>query len=312
MPEPTTLPEHTSIHSDTQIGLVALTVADLQRSLRFYTEILGFTVVERASQIAALGSVEGRPLLALHELPGARPKPRAATGLYHVAVLLPSRADLGRTVQRLNTFGYPIREFEDHLVSESVYLSDPDGNGLELYRDRPRHEWPTTSDGRARMGSEPVDVPGLLAEGVRDGQPWAGLPAGTRIGHLHLQVADIAQAEAFYCGVLGFDLVVDAKTALFVSAGGYHHHVGMNIWYSRGGAPPPADAAGLRAITVHLPDDQARDAVVARLEAASISVAPHAGAVLVRDPWRNVLLLTAGAPLSATAAMAVTTIEIIP
>jgi len=300
--------EHLSIHPDTQIGLVALIVSDLHRSLGFYTEVLGFTVLDRAPQIAILGSVEARPLLVLHELTGARPKPREATGLYHVAVLLPSRADLGRAVQRLNDFNHPIREFEDHLVSESVYLSDPDGNGIELYRDRPRSAWPTR-DGRVTMGSLPIDVPELLAEGVSDGRSWAGLPADTRIGHLHLQVADIAQAEAFYCGVLGFDLIIDAETALFVSAGGYHHHLGMNIWYSRDGALPPADAAGMRAVTVHLPDDQARAAVVARLDAANIPTISHAGAVIVRDPWRNVLLLTAGAPLSVVGALAVTTIQ---
>jgi catechol 2,3-dioxygenase len=302
---PTTAPELASIHPDTQIGLVALNVADLRRSLQFYTEVLGFAVIDRAAHAAALGAADTQTLLTLHELPGARPKPREATGLYHFAVLLPSRADLGRAVQRLNDFNHPIREFEDHLVSESVYLADPDGNGIELYRDRPRGAWPT-KDGRVTMGSAPIDVPELLAEGASDGRTWAGLPAGTRIGHLHLQVADIPQAKAFYCGVLGFDLIVDMESALFVSAGGYHHHLGMNVWYSHGGSPPPANAAGLRAAIIRLPDDRARAAVVDRLASAGISTTLHAGAVVVRDPWGNILLLTVGAPRSAAEALAMT------
>jgi len=295
--------EHTAIHPDTRIGLVALNVADMRRSLDFYTQVLGFAIVHQADRAAVLAPLDSRPLLALRELPGAAPKPREATGLYHFAVLLPSRADLGRAVQRLNEFNHPIREFEDHLVSESVYLADPDGNGIELYRDRPRAEWPT-KDGRVTMGSEPIDVPQLLAEGAAGGQAWAGLPAGTRIGHLHIQVADIPQADAFYRGVLGFDLIVNMQTALFVSAGGYHHHLGMNVWYSQAGPLPPANAAGMLAATIQFANDRARDEVVDRLAAAGIATRQHKDAVIVHDPWGNVLLLAVGAPRSAAEALA--------
>jgi catechol 2,3-dioxygenase len=294
-----TLPrQHTPIHPDTRIGLIGLKVADLGRSLQFYTDVLGFTITERTDDTAVLGAADARPLLLLRERPGAQPKPREATGLYHFAVLLPSRADLGRAVQRLHECSHPIREFEDHLVSESVYLADPDGNGIEIYRDRPRAEWPT-KDGRVTMGSLPIDVPQLLAEGAAGGRAWAGLPAGTRVGHLHLQVADIPQAAMFYCGVLGFDLIMNLDTALFVSAGGYHHHLGMNVWYSLAGPPAPADAAGLLAATIQFADDRARAEVAGRLSSAGIPTTSHQNAIKVQDAWGNTLLLTVGAPQSA-------------
>ena len=302
MAEQANPPAHTSIHPGTQIGMIGLNVANLVRSIQFYTDILGFTVIQQAGQVALLGPVDRTPLLALHERPGAQPKPREATGLYHFAVLLPSRADLGRAVQRLNEFDHPIREFEDHGVSESAYLSDPDGNGIELYRDRPGDEWPI-KDGRVTMVSLPIDVPQLLADGARGGRAWTGLPAGTRIGHVHLQVADISQAEAFYRGVMGFDLIVAMDTALFVSAGGYHHHLGMNTWYSQAGPLPPDDAAGLLAATIEFADDDARAAVVDRLERAGIPTTPNQDAIVVRDPWRNLLLLVVGPPSSATQAL---------
>jgi catechol 2,3-dioxygenase len=301
-------PTHTSIHPGTQIGMIGLNVANLIRSIQFYTDVLGFSVIQQAGQVVLLGPADSQPLLALRERPGAQPKPREATGLYHFAILLPSRADLGRAVQRLNDFSHPIREFEDHLVSESVYLADPDGNGIELYRDRPRDEWPT-KNGRVTMGSLPIDVPQLLADGASDGRAWAGLPAGSRIGHLHLQVADILQAEAFYCGVLGFDLIVDMETALFVSAGDYHHHVGMNTWYSQSGPLAPDAAAGLLAATIEFADEDARAAVVGRLERAGIPTTPNQDAVVVRDPSRNLLLLVVGPPSSATNALGLMSIE---
>jgi catechol 2,3-dioxygenase len=301
-------PAHTSIHPSTQIGMIGLNVANLVRSIQFYTDVLGFSVIQQAGQVVLLGPVDSQPLLALRERPGAPPKPREATGLYHFAVLLPSRADLGRAVQRLNEFNHPIREFEDHLVSESVYLADPDGNGIELYRDRPRDEWPI-KDGRVTMGSLPIDVPQLLADGAADRRAWAGLPAGTRIGHVHLQVADITQAEAFYCGVLGFDLIFAMPAALFVSAGGYHHHVAMNTWYSQAGALAPDGAAGLLAATIEFADEDARAAVVERLERAGIPTTPNQDAIIVRDPWRNQLLLVVGPPRSAQQALGLMSIE---
>lgn len=288
-----------SIHPATHIGLVSLTVADLGRSLDFYSSLLGFAILEQQPGYAALGAAGGPPLFVLHEQPGAPAKPRETAGLYHVAILLPSRPHLGRIVHRLQEANYTIREFEDHLVSESAYLADPDGNRLEIYRDRPQAQWPRTEQGAVTMGSEAIDVAALIAEGAAGGQQWQGMPAGTRIGHLHLQVGDIPPAEAFYCGVMGFDQIFNLKTALFVSAGGYHHHVGMNVWFSKDGPPAPAGSAGMRLATLHFANEAARDEVVERLAAAGISTTEQAGGLFLRDPWQNGWLLVAGDSMPA-------------
>ncbi len=191
---------------------------------------------------------------------------------------MPTRADLGRWLRHWLELGLPLPGQGDHLVSEALYLSDPDENGIEIYRDRPRDEW-TWADGKVRMGTGPVDIRGLLTDAEQAGEPWAGLPEGTHLGHIHLQVSDIARSEAFYHDLLGFDIVAQMPTALFISAGGYHHHIGMNTWHSRGATPAPADMVGLRFFTVDLPDAEALAAVVGRLEAAGIP--------LTRQDWRG-------------------------
>jgi catechol 2,3-dioxygenase len=290
--EPTT----TSIDPATEVGLLALTVADLARSLDFYTNAIGFQVLQQDASTATLGTA-GRPLLLLTEQPGATPWPRdrqSYTGLYHFAILLPTRADLGRWLRHWLELGFPLPGQGDHLVSEALYIEDPDGHGIEVYRDRPRETW-TWAHGQIRMAADPVDLRGLLAEAERAGAPWQGLPAGTSLGHIHLQVGAIAQAAAFYHGVLGFDVVAQTPSALFVSAGGYHHHIGVNTWHSRGAGPASADKARLRLFTVVLPSAAARAAVVARLDAAAIAHREAAGAVVVADPWQNTLLLQVGA-----------------
>jgi catechol 2,3-dioxygenase len=225
----------------TTIGWTALTIARLERSVQFYTDVLGFAVLQQQPGTAVLG-VERTPLLVLVEQPGVRPRSPRTTGLFHFAILVPSRVELGRSLRRLVTAGYPLEGASDHLVSEALYLSDPDNNGIEIYRDRPRDEWRWTN-GQVAMASEPVDLAGLVGEAERDGRPWTGLAAGTRIGHMHLQVADIQQAETFYHGVFGFDVAARWPGALFVSAGGYHHHLGLNTWYTKGAPQPPAGAA---------------------------------------------------------------------
>jgi catechol 2,3-dioxygenase len=282
------------IDSGVAIGLAALHVADLARSLRFYTSALGFQALAQAEGRAALGTQAGEPLLLLVERPGAPPKPRESAGLDHVAFLLPSRAALSRAVQRLQDVGHPIREFEDHLVCESVSLADPDGNGVELYRDRPRGEWPF-AEGRVTMGSRPLDLPDLLAEAACGG--GYALPRGSRVGHLHLQVSDLVAAEAFYCGALGFEATVRSEGALFVAAGGYHHHVGLNAGYSAGG--PPTDAAGLRLFTLRFPEAAGYQAARARLVRAEIPFGEHAGGLSVEDRWGTVIVLVAGASAGA-------------
>ncbi len=289
----------TSIDPATQVGLVSLTVADLGRSLTYYTEALGFNLLRREGQMAILGAAE-TPLLALTELTGARPWPGYATGLYHFAILVPTRLDLARSLIHLLEVGLPFPGQADHAVSEALYLTDPDGNGIEIYRDRPRAEWSWRGD-TVRIVTEPLDVRGILAEATEQPAPWTGLPAGTRLGHMHLQVGDIAQAEQFYHGVLGFDVTSHFPGALFVSAGGYHHHLGLNIWQSRGAGPAPAGTAGLRFFTLELPSDEARADILARVKAAGLDYADVAGAVAVRDPWQNVILLGIGAAPDAQA-----------
>ena len=284
-----------AIDPATQVGLLSLTVADLDRSLAFYTDAFGFAVLDRAGHAATLG-VAGTPLLHLVEQQGARPWPRdraSYTGLYHFAVLLPTRTDLGRWLRHWLDIGFPLPGQGDHLVSEALYLEDPDGNGIEIYRDRPRDQWPYVN-GQLRMASDPVDIRGMLDDAARANIAWTGLPAGTHLGHIHLQVGDITQAAAFYHDILGFDIVVQMPGALFISAGGYHHHIGMNIWHSRGASPAPAGSAGLRLFTVDLPSEAARNAVVARLDAARIAHSEVAASVLIRDPWQNTIALRVG------------------
>jgi len=219
-----------SIHPDTTVGPVALTVADLARSEDFYTGVLGFRAIERGDRALTLAAGGAVPLLRLVEQPGARPKPQRATGLYHFAILVPSRLDLARALRHLAEQRYPLTGASDHLVSEALYLDGPDGNGIEIYRDRPRDEWPH-ANGQLQMAVDPLDVDGILGELARDDRPWDGLAPQTRIGHIHLHVADLRAAEAFYSGVLGFDVMLRyGAGALFISAGGYHHHIGLNTW----------------------------------------------------------------------------------
>ncbi|HEX6509305.1 MAG TPA: VOC family protein, partial [Chloroflexota bacterium] len=219
-----------SIDPATQVGLLSLRVGDLAGSLAFYTEALGFSVLKRQDSSATLGAA-GTPLLLLQERPGAEPFPHdqyGYTGLYHFAILMPTRADLGRWIRHWLELGFPVPGQGDHLVSEALYLTDPDGNGIEIYRDRPRSEW-TWHNGQIQMATGPVDIRGLLNDAAREGKPWEGMPAGTRLGHMHLQVGDIPRASTFYHNILGFDIVAQMPSALFISAGGYHHHIGMNV-----------------------------------------------------------------------------------
>jgi catechol 2,3-dioxygenase len=283
-------PVGASIHPNTTLGSATLAVADAQRSLRFYHDFLGFQILRREGQRIVLGAA-GTPLLNLEAQPDLRPRPRATTGLYHVAILLPSRVDLARVLRRLLAARYPIGA-SDHLVSEALYLDDPDGNGLEIYRDRPRAEWRYQAGGEIAMDTRQLDFAAVLDELLPADESWNGMPAGTRIGHMHLQVADLAEAETFYHGVLGFDIMLRYDGALFLSAGGYHHHIGLNIWHSAGAPPSPPDAVGLRSFVVVLPSAAALEQVHARVTAAGVPARQQAGALAVDDPWRNTILLT--------------------
>lgn len=273
------------IHPATHMGPVTLAVADLARSVDFYTNVLGMKVLNEGEGKATLGA-GSTPLVHLQEQPGARRQPSYSTGLYHAAILVPTRADLGRVIISLARHAYPIGGFGDHFVSEAMYLDDPDGNGLEIYRDRPRDEWQWNGS-QVVMGTEPVDVDAVIKSVENPEAPYAGMPDGTVLGHMHLRVGDIPQAEAFYVGVLGFEAIARMPSALFVSAGRYHHHIGMNIWHSRKAPPAPANSVGLREYTIVLPDDAAREAVLARLDAAGVRYERQDSGVLLDDPWSN-------------------------
>ncbi|HZS93187.1 MAG TPA: VOC family protein [Chloroflexota bacterium] len=284
----------TSIHPDTEVGLLSLSVADLTRSIDFYTGVIGLRLLRRDESSAVLGAGE-KPLLILVEQSGASEWPRGGrshTGLYHFAILVPTRADLGRWARHYLEMGLPLGQ-GDHLVSEALYLEDPDGHGIEVYRDRPRAEW-QWENGRVRMAADPVDIAGMIAEADREGKPFEGLPEGTKLGHMHLQVGDIAEAARFYHDILGFDIVAQMPSAIFISAGGYHHHIGMNTWHSLGAGPAPAGSVNLRFFTVDLPNEDARNAVIDRLTAANVPFQRIGDVVAVRDPWSNTILLHVG------------------
>ena len=280
-----------SINPQTAIGHVHLKVADMGRSLKFYTHVLGFQLLQQQGNLASLSADGKTTLLQLTELPGARPQPRRSTGLYHFAILVPSRADLARSLVRLAETRYPLGGASDHLVSEALYLSDPDNNGIEIYRDRPRSEW-QWQQGQVEMAVDPFDQRGVLAEISENPHAWEGLKPQTRIGHIHLQVADLRQAEAFYHGVLGFDITSQMPSALFLSAGGYHHHIGLNTWHSLNAPRAPEDAAGLRSFTITLPDEPARSEVVARLQAADVPFEQQGKDTVLSDPWGIGIVLT--------------------
>lgn len=261
-----------AIHPETSMGHVHLTTGDLRRLLHFYREVLGFQEARRDGETVFLSADGLYPfVLELTEVRGAVRPPSRTTGLYHAAILLPHRRELARVLLRLREQNVPVDGASDHQVSEAIYLRDPDGNGLELYADRARARWPRHA-GQIRMTSDPLDIESLLGE-VREGEAWTGMPPGARIGHVHLRVSDLARAEAFYHGLLGFDVTVrEYPGALFLSAGGYHHHVAVNIWAGTGIPPAPAGSIGLRSFIIRLPTREELIRLVRRAEAHRVQV----------------------------------------
>ena len=276
---------------ETHIGRVRLQVSDLGASLLYYTRVLGFRVLSRDDADATLGPENGTALIQLHERRGVRPVPRRGRiGLYHFAILLPDRAALGRFVKHLAETG-AYAGSADHLVSEALYLSDPDGLGIEVYADRPRSTWKT--NGREIvMATEPLDLRALIRAAA--GQPWDGMPAGTTIGHVHFHVGTLEEAERFYHRVLEFDTVVwSYPGALFFSVGGYHHHVGTNTW--AGDAPPAGpDDARLLDWELVLPATGDNRAVAANAVSAGYDVRPEADAQLITDSSGITVRVTKG------------------
>jgi len=279
------------IDAATSVGSVSLTVADLDRSRAFYERAIGLRATELDDGALAFGVAGESPLVELRGDSSAPLLNRRAPGLYHLAILLPTRLDLAFALARLAETRWPLDGASDHLVSEALYLSDPDGNGIEIYRDRARAEWQYTA-GQLEMSTLALDLDDVLAELRSASELQLAAPAGTTIGHVHLQVADLREAEDFYHGVLGFDVMVRGYPgALFVSAGGYHHHIGLNTWHSAGAAPAPSGAVGLRSFAVDLPDERALAAVLARVQEAGLRTSSEQGGVLVRDPFGSGVVL---------------------
>jgi catechol 2,3-dioxygenase len=274
----------------TQIGYVQLQVSSLEKALGFYRELLGFQQMSQEGATAIL-SASGEPPyhLLLGERPGAQPKPPRTTGLYHVAIRFPSRRALAGVFRRLAAHDWPFQGAADHKVSEAIYLADPDGIGLELYADRPRERW-SRRQGQIAMATDPLDVADLLKEVEDDAGPWRGVDPGTDVGHVHLHVSDLGRAEAFYSGLLGLEVTQRSYPgALFLSAGGYHHHLGLNTWAGVGAPAPPPDAVGLRSFALRLPDRETWRALQARMGEAGVGVADrrddeYVTSVLIHDP----------------------------
>ena len=279
-----------SIHPKTRLGTVHIIVSNLQRSLEFYEYAVGLGVNQRQDDTAHLASGGLEPLLHLTELPWSE-SPTYSTGLYHFALRVPTRKELAMACHRILERGITIQGCSDHIVSEAIYLHDPDGNGIEIYCDRPSENW-RDETGSICMGTQPLAISGLLAEleachGTRE-----VIHPKTSVGHIHLHVGDLADAEQYYCGVLGFELVQRYGTsAAFVSAGGYHHHIGFNTWASAIHHPSPLGATGLHSYTVCLPHRRALSDVADRIRYSGHLLEEHKDVFLARDPSGNCLML---------------------
>jgi catechol 2,3-dioxygenase len=267
-----------------QLGVAVLRISDAGRALDFYVNKIGLVLRERTDTTAMLGT-QKEDVLKLDIQPGIAPRNYKEAGLYHVAILVPDRPSLGATIARLAANNVKLGA-ADHLVSEAIYIWDPDNNGIEIYRDRPRAEWNWIGD-QVRMANSPLDFEGLLAE--RDVESLARTPMkdATRVGHIHLEVDDLAKARKFYADVVGFAPTSTFPGAQFLSAGGYHHHLAANIWENRNGRVPSPDTAGISLMTFELPDNASMQALKARLKAASVRTTANGIGFDFLDPWQT-------------------------
>ncbi len=265
-----------------RIGGVTLAVRDLDRVATFYRDVIGLELIAQEDGAARLG-VAGTAFLDLLHRPDALPDDPVTAGLFHTAFLLPSRADLGSWLAHFGRLGHRLDGAADHLVSEAVYLRDPEGNGIEVYADRPRAQWHWRDEGKERrveMANRPIDTPGLLSAAT----PWAAAPGGTHIGHVHLRVGDISEARRFYGDALGLDVTAIWDSAAFLSSGGYHHHIAANTWSSAGASPRDPARAGLAAVTLDVADEAAWGGIARRTGLTGRSLS---------DPWGTTLQLRA-------------------
>jgi catechol 2,3-dioxygenase len=274
----------------TTLGAVRLNARDHDALAGFYEHTIGLRQLDR-NGVVSLGTDNERPVVELAPAPDAPARPAGTTGLFHLAILVPDRLELARALRRVSEAGWRFTGASDHLVSEALYLHDPEGNGIEIYRDRPRAEW-RHGNGEIEMDTLPLELESVLGELAADDSPAPQMGPGTRLGHVHLNVADLAASEAFYAGALGLDVMVRSYPgALFLAAGGYHHHVGLNTWMGEGAPPPPPGARGLDRFEIVLASAAAVDAAERRLADAGVEVTRGPEGVTGLDPSRNRLLL---------------------
>ncbi|MGD2156935.1 MAG: VOC family protein [Anaerolineales bacterium] len=280
------------ISSKTTIGSIALAISDMERSLNYYLNQLGFRLHDQTNKTTRLGTNE-HELLLLEERPGSSKKD-PTTGLYHMAIRVPNRDALSNTLYRLVETAVPFQGFADHGVSEAIYLEDPDGNGIEIYRDRPIKDWPM-KDGQLEMITDPLNVESLLASADPNSQSAEKLPEGTTIGHIHLKVSHMSIAVSFYRDILGFALTQRyGPSAAFFSTGGYHHHIGINTWTSAGAPPPPPNTTGLQWYSIDIPNEDNFQELIQRISDAKIPLQESDFGLFVQDPSNNKILLKGG------------------
>jgi catechol 2,3-dioxygenase len=268
------------------VGEVNIKVKNLDYSLTFYQNIMGFQVLEKTDRRAVLTTDGKTPLVTLEQPEDVVSKTSRTTGLYHFAILLPSRADLSVFLRHMIQTGYPLGA-ADHYVSEALYLNDPDGNGIEVYRDRPSAEW-NWNNGLVEMATEELDGNGILAESDAE---WNGLPVGTLMGHIHLHVADLKKAEQFYTKGLGFEVVSYYPQAAFLSTGGYHHHIAINTWQGEGAATPPKNSVGLNWYSLVFPDEAMRENAIKQMKQLGALITEEADFYVTSDPSGNQIRL---------------------
>jgi catechol 2,3-dioxygenase len=274
-------------------GAVRLAVADLEGTRAFYDRTIGLRPSEPRDEATPLAA-NGTTVVELVPSPDAPPRPAGTTGLFHLAILVPSRLELARSLRRVVQSGWSLTGASDHLVSEALYLSDPEGNGIEVYRDRPREEW-RHANGELQMSTLPLDLQSLAAELGDPGQGESRIADGTRIGHVHLNVADLDEAERFYHGALGFEVTVRGYPgALFVASDGYHHHVGLNTWAGEGAPPPPPGSRGLLRFELVADDEAELERVERGLAEAGVEATRVAEGIEATDPSGNRVLLRRG------------------
>lgn len=274
----------------TYVGEVGLKVIDLKGMIQFYTETIGFELLAESEIEASLGT-NGKTLLKLETFDGMTPKEQRFAGLYHYAILLPSRKELGKILIHLHNQGIRLGS-SDHLVSEALYLSDPEGNGIEIYRDREPEEWDWEGN-HVKMAVDPLDAQGVIGAAQDSGEVWSGMPAETVMGHIHLHVSHLVDAQKFYVDGLGFEVLTEmGGQALFLGDQKYHHHIGLNVWNGIGIPALPEKTAGLHYYTLILEDEAKRQGLIERLRNQGVAINEHAAYIEVKDPAGNAIRLT--------------------